>query len=191
MAAMLECVGEEGYAATTVPRVVARARVSRNAFYALFHDKLECFLAVCDELAEEVLDELRPSEPTDWLSGLRTGTQRYLRWWQERPAWSRTYLLEAPAAGPAAREQRQRQYARFQEMFDALAAWGRREQPALPPLWPRASQVIVHSITDLVADEVGAGRIGGLVDLEDDLVFLILTLLADEQTARREAGTRI
>jgi hypothetical protein len=51
--------------------------------------------------------------------------------------------------------------------------------------------VIVHSITDLVADEVGAGRIGGLVDLEDDLVFLILTLLADEQTARREAGTRI
>jgi AcrR family transcriptional regulator len=188
LAAMLECVGEEGYPATTVPRVVARARVSRNAFYELFSDKLDCFLALCDELAEEFLAQIQPTGPTDWLTALRQGIRRYLEWWQERPAWSRTWLLEAPAAGPEARAQRERQYRRFQEMFDGLAQWARQSQPGLPPLWPRATQVIVHSVTDLVANEVAAGRLDRLVELEDDLVFLILTLLTDEATARRETG---
>src|SRR4051794_39803140 len=58
LAAMLDCVGENGYEATTVPAVVARARVSRNAFYALFDDKTDCFLAVCDDLAKEVLGDM-------------------------------------------------------------------------------------------------------------------------------------
>ena len=43
--AMLETVAEQGYEATTVPRVVARARVSRNAFYEFFDDKTSCFIA--------------------------------------------------------------------------------------------------------------------------------------------------
>src|SRR3954449_6066659 len=58
LAAMLESVGEHGYAATTVPAVVAGARVSRNAFYELFDDKTDCFLALCDELAGQLLDAL-------------------------------------------------------------------------------------------------------------------------------------
>ena len=185
---MLECVGEQGFAAATVPRVVARAKVSRNAFYELFSDKLSCFLALCDELADEVRQQLLPAQPTDWISALRQGTRRYLRWWQERPTWSRTYLLEAPAAGPQARAQRQRQYARFEEMFVGLAAWARAEQPDLPALWPLAPRVIVSGVTELIADQVAAGRFEHLVELEDDVMFLILTLLADDATARRETG---
>ena len=33
-----------------VDQVVARARVSRNAFYELWRDKTDCFIALCDEL---------------------------------------------------------------------------------------------------------------------------------------------
>ena len=60
--AMLECVGRDGYEATTVPQVVATARVSRNAFYEFFADKADCFIAACDEAAQELLrgEDRRP-----------------------------------------------------------------------------------------------------------------------------------
>src|SRR5437588_2433053 len=188
LAAMLECVGEQGYAATTVPQVVARARVSRNAFYELFEDKLDCFLALSDELAAEVLAQLIGSGADDWLTALRAGLRRYLEWWQERPVYTRAYLLELPAAGPRAMEQRDRQYARFVEMFEALAAWARAEQPELAPLPALHARVIVFSVTEIIAEHVRTGRGDELMPLEEDLLRLIVLLLADEATAARRSA---
>jgi AcrR family transcriptional regulator len=190
LGAMLECVGEQGYERTTVPEVVARARVSRNAFYELFTDKLDCFNALCDQLAAEILEYMMPTETSDWVAALRSGTRRYLEWWQKRPAWSRTYLVEAAAAGTSAAAHRNEQYRRFEEMFEGLAQLARSQQPELPPLWPLAPRVLVHAVTDLVTDQVAAGRTAHLPELEDDLMFLMLLLLADEATARHELPGR-
>jgi AcrR family transcriptional regulator len=183
MRAMLASVAERGYEATTVPRVVAEARVSRNAFYELFADKTACFVALCDELAGEILDDIAVTTKTHWVAALRSGTERYLRWWQEQPAFSRTYFVELPAAGARAMEQRDRQYARFRSLFEALAAWARRDDPALPPLRPLVTRTIVLAVTELIAEEVRAGRTDRLTDLSDDLVHLMVLLLADEATA--------
>ena len=71
--AMLECVADRGYEATTVPGVVAAAKVSRNAFYALFADKADCFLALCDELAGEVLESMLESSPELAAAGAEQG----------------------------------------------------------------------------------------------------------------------
>src|SRR3569833_741535 len=48
--AMLQLVLRQGYGATTIPQVVALARVSSNTFYEYFADKEQCFLAACDEV---------------------------------------------------------------------------------------------------------------------------------------------
>jgi AcrR family transcriptional regulator len=184
--AMLECVAREGYEATTVPQVVATARVSRNAFYEFFKDKTDCFIAVCDQGAEELLSDLvgLASEP-DWIRALLEGTRRYLRWWQERPALSRAYFLSLPAAGERALRQRERQYAAFRAMFEDLARRARAEQPELAPLPPIMPRVLVLAITELVAEEVRAGALGRLTELEHDIAQLALRLLADEATAER------
>src|SRR6266480_2822674 len=130
---MLQCVGEEGYAATTVPKVVATARVSRNGFYALFEDKLDCFLALCDELSAGFLDELYAfgSEP-NWERALEEGMGAYLRFWQQRPEFSRAYLVELPSAGPRAWAQRDNQFKRYEPIFDQLAERARKADPSLP-----------------------------------------------------------
>jgi AcrR family transcriptional regulator len=179
--AMLDSVAERGYEATTVPTVVAAARVSRNAFYELFSDKLDCFLALCDQMASEMLDTLlaqrRQSE--DWVVALRSGTALYLRWWQEHPAFSRTYFIELPIAGPRAVAQRDRQYARFREMFEALGAWARVRRPDLPPLAPLVPRMLVVATTELVAEEVRAGRVDRLTELEEALVPVLVRLLAE------------
>ena len=180
LAAMLDSVAEHGYEATTVPDVVAAARVSRNAFYELFDDKLDCFLALCDEAAGEMLDTLFAQRRTagDWVAALHAGMALYLRWWSERPAFSRAYFVALPTAGPRAIEQRDRQYARFREMFEALGAWARAEQPDLAPLDTLVPRLLVVATTELVAEEVRAGRVDRLPELEDELVGVMVRLLA-------------
>jgi AcrR family transcriptional regulator len=181
--AMLECVAEHGYEATTVPQVVATARVSRNAFYEFFSDKTDCFIATCDQAARGLLEELvaLQAEP-DWIEAARRGAGIYLRWWQERPGLSRAYFLGLPQAGERAFAQRERNYELFRAMFSDLARRARAEQAGLPPLRPIGPRILVLSITELVAEEVRAGHVDRLTDLEDDLFFLMITLLADGAT---------
>jgi AcrR family transcriptional regulator len=183
---MLECVGRDGYEATTVPDVVATARVSRNAFYEFFQDKADCFIAVCDQTSEELLGELLElaGEP-DWIHAMREGARRYLLWWQERPTISSAYLVSLPTVGGRALEQRERHYAAFHVMFEDLGRRARAEQPELPPLSDLVPRVLVVAITELVAQEVRAGRTAKLTDLSDEIALLAIRLLADDATAAR------
>src|SRR5262245_54446167 len=77
--AMLGCVAARGYRGTTVPEVIAAARVSRNAFYQFFGDKTDCFLALCDDLTVGLLGELgRANAAATWVEALRAGLRTYL-----------------------------------------------------------------------------------------------------------------
>jgi AcrR family transcriptional regulator len=176
--AMLDEVAEHGYEATTVSDVVARARVSRNAFYVLYEDKLACFLALCETMTEALLaDTFQIDVAGDWRDGVHVGTQRYLEWWTTRLRFARAWLVELPTAGRPAIDQRDAAYAKFRERFEALAAWARHQQPELPPLHPVATRVIVSGITALVAEEVDAGRGEELMSLAPEIEWLVTTLV--------------
>lgn len=181
---MLECVAECGFEGTTVSMVVSAARVSSNAFYKFFADKTDCFLSACDGVAGELLAELvaLTAEP-DWIQAMRKGARIYLRWWAQRPAFARAYLLSLQSAGERADEQRERTYAMFRGMFAELARRARAEQSELPALSPLVPRVLVLAITGVVADEVRAGRTARLEELADDVARLAIKLLADDQTA--------
>jgi AcrR family transcriptional regulator len=177
--AMLESVAEHGYAGTTVQRVAAAARVSPNAFYKFFDDKLDCFLAVIDADAEQLVTELtEQADPSDWRATLRRGLRHYLEWWPARPLLSRAFLLELPAAGGRAVEHRDRIHDRFVDMQLALATLARRQEPDLPPVSPASVRLFLHGLTELVAHEVRAGRLDQLPALEHDVVRLAETALA-------------
>jgi AcrR family transcriptional regulator len=184
--AIIELVAEHGFEGTTVPMVVKTARVSSNAFYDFFADKTDCFLSACDVVAQDLLGELvvLTSEPA-WIHAMRRGTGIYLRWWRERPAFARAYLLSLQTAGERALDQRERTYQLFRAMFADLGRRARAEQPDLPPLSPLVPRVLVVSITELVAEEVRAGRLDRLGELETDLSHLAIKLLADDATAAR------
>jgi AcrR family transcriptional regulator len=183
--AMRECVGADGYEATTVPRVVARARVSRNAFYEHFEDKADCFVAMCEQHTVELLGALTAlGDRPDWITALRDGVDIYLRWWQDRPDYCRAFFVELPTAGPKALAFRDGAFEQFGAMFDALAAWGRHSDPDLPPLAPRAVALLVYGVTELIAQEWRAGRGDTLVTLHDDIVEHALRMLAGDEVAR-------
>jgi AcrR family transcriptional regulator len=183
---MLETVARRGWEAMTVPEVVATARVARNSFYEFFSDKADCFLAACDEEATDLLRAVQAfiDEP-DWLENMRLAVRAYLRWWAQRPQFARAYLIGLPAAGERAIAQRERSYELFAENFAQAGRRARAEQPSLPPLPALVPMVLVRAITEMVAAEVRAGRTDRLSDLEDDLIFIAVKLLADDATAAR------
>jgi AcrR family transcriptional regulator len=187
--AMLECVSERGFAETTVGDVVSAARASRNSFYQHFADKVDCFLAVCDWAAKDLLGEVQQFvTERDWLTALRRGLAAYLRFWAERPNFSVAYLVELATAGRLAVEQRERHYRSFEAMFGDLGARARGEQPELPPLSAVTCRLIVLGTTELVAGEVRGGRIDQLEELEEELFVFMVRLLADDATAQRGTG---
>ena len=177
--AMLDCVADQGYPATTVADVVSSARCSRNAFYELFEDKEACYIAASDETGAEMLHALVSAAQREesWLDALRSGTRSYLRWWADNPNYAAAYLIHLPSAGRRALEQRDRVYADFAAMFAGLAARARAEQPVLPPLPPLAPRLLVMAITELVAQEVRNGRTDKLPELEDMLVRFVVKAL--------------
>lgn len=177
--AMLDQVAEKGYPATTVGDVVSAARCSRNAFYELFEDKEACYIAASDEAGAEMLATLTAAASAEerWRDALRSGTRSYLRWWVDNPRYAAAYLVDLPAAGRRALDQRDRVYADFAAMFEGLAARARTEQPTLPPVPPLAPRLLVVAITELIAQEVRTGRVHSLMELEDALVRFIVKAL--------------
>jgi AcrR family transcriptional regulator len=178
--ATLELIARQGYAGTTVPEVVAAARVSRNAFYEHFADKEACFLALCAEEAAELSDAVLAASfrEKSWAAALRSGIRATLQWWRERPQFARTYFVEMPGAGPRAVEQRERAYRPFEDMFRQLGAWARRGGRRNPALRNRIPQLLIIAITEMIAVEVRAGRVAELLEIEDDLVHATSALLA-------------
>jgi AcrR family transcriptional regulator len=182
---MTELVGRQGYEATTVPQVVGAARVSAATFYRFFTDKTDCFLAVCDEAVEEILARLTAVDTDDWVLAVHRGVDVYLHWFQDQPALTRAYLVELPMAGARATAQRDAAYDRFRTVFADLARRARDENPLLPPLSEVALTVAVIAPTEVVAWQVRRGNTTTLTSLHDEIVGVIIRLLADDETARR------
>jgi len=185
---MIEVVADRGFEATTVSQVVAAARVSRNAFYEFFADKADCFLTVTDELGRELLKEMTELSFEDgWVEVVRRGTALYLAWWREHSVLARAYFLGVAELGANGLAQRQAAYGRFEAMFLELARRARLEQPELEPLSPLVPRALVFAITEIVAEEIRAGRAEQLVELHPQLFSLIVRLLADDATAHAVA----
>ncbi len=177
---MEERVGEYGYDSTTVPQVIKAARVSTATFYRFFSDKVDCFIAVCEERGDALLQELFPDEHElrSYTASQRLdrGLRTYLRFWADNPALARAYFVELPAAGPRAVSERDRQYERFAAL-NRMLALNSREQlggAAPPDIDVRASVIV---ITELIAAEIRAGNAEQLPQLHDDLRRLLLKLL--------------
>jgi AcrR family transcriptional regulator len=184
--AMGELVGERGYDATTVPQVIAAARVSSNTFYSFFADKTDCFIALCEQQGDQLLAALTVDPPEDVQDGielLNLGIRTYLSWWRDQPAMARAYFIELPAAGTRALEERERQYARFEQIHRAMGERARTLFPGSPPLRDIDVRASVIIVTELAAAEVRAGRVDSIDELEDDLRYVLVRLLVGERAA--------
>jgi AcrR family transcriptional regulator len=117
MYAMTAVVGEKGYNATTVAEVVARAGVSRRAFYQCFPNKQACFLATYDMIVEEVLDSVTNaySGAEDLADSASFGIQALFERSAADPNVLRLIMIEIGAAGPTGAARREQLIAAYEQ----------------------------------------------------------------------------
>lgn len=123
--AVTEEVAARGYAGTTVQHVIARAKVSRTAFYAQFEDKQAAFaqahLVASGQLLELIRDRVADLGEVAWRQRLEAGVAAYLEGFEGAPAYAVSFMVELRAAGPLLLDQRDRVLERHAHNFARLA----------------------------------------------------------------------
>jgi AcrR family transcriptional regulator len=105
MMAMAALVAKRGYQATSIEKIVKRAKISRGTFYAHFENREDCLLAIFDEGlsgAQRQVEEAVAAHDGDWPEEIRAGIVAFLDYIADNPALARTCMVESVTAGPAA-----------------------------------------------------------------------------------------
>jgi AcrR family transcriptional regulator len=175
--AAISAFADAGFEATTVADIVARARVSRRAFYGLFESKEECLLAAVDAGREMLLPRIAKaavvSAPLPYAESVRAVVREYLRVCASEPEFTRAWTVDLPIAGPRALKRRN-------DYFDTLADFARMVHTsrgvgdALPDSLYLA---VIGGCHELFFRYVIDGRTEALPELEDPIVQILLTWL--------------
>lgn len=107
--AMLESIGEQGYATTVVADVIAKAVASRKTFYEHFEDKQACFFATSEEIVEGWVARVESANDAAADGGevIETLVNELFALALESPASLRVIAVELTAAGSAGIERRE------------------------------------------------------------------------------------
>jgi AcrR family transcriptional regulator len=164
MAAMVEAVGEHGYAKTTVAQLTARAGVSRKAFYQHFANKQQCFLETYDALAAEavqvVTDAYLRESATE--ASARSGIDALFEWAIENQRALRLILMEVGSTGPAGIARRERLLGDFEELLRVSLGLGSGPNPVL--------RAIIGGLNQVLYTHAHSGRYAELSGLVPALV---------------------
>jgi AcrR family transcriptional regulator len=191
IAAMIAAAGTKGYGSTTIGDITRRARVSRDTFYEQFANKEACFLAAYDATTRELMDEMivaGTSQP-NYVEGIRNGVRAYLRFWSERPDAARVCTLEVMAAGTEALAHREQTLRTFARLYRTVSERARAQQPGLPTVPDIVARAIVVGAVELTTEYIREDRVSSLPELESDVLYLWLMVLAGHEVAAAAVAT--
>jgi AcrR family transcriptional regulator len=117
--AMIELAARAGYQRVTIAQISSRARVSSATFYEQFEDKEDCLLAAYRTAAERVLGQMQLMGGPDWSAAARGGLGELLEALRSNPDAGRLLFVEARAAGPHVRRERERALDEFERRIEA------------------------------------------------------------------------
>jgi AcrR family transcriptional regulator len=107
--AMIESIAQRGYQTTTVAHVIGLAGVSRRAFYELFSNKEQCFLATYDIVVARARKRVIDAWVAErgWANRLHAACKALLDDAAESPKGPRLVLVDSLGVGPKSRERMQ------------------------------------------------------------------------------------
>ena len=115
MVAMTELMAERGYRGVSLGDVVARAGVSRTAFYQSFAHKADCAFAAYDRFIDVLLRDIaeRTAAAADWDAFMVALLEGYVMTLERDLVVARAFQIEMDAVGPEARRRRRDALQRF------------------------------------------------------------------------------
>lgn len=170
-AAMIACVSERGYAATTVEDLVELSGVSRRSFYDYFGDKAGCLRAAIEEIFGVALEQLQDEstdEDLEVASRRRFGLLATMA--TAQPAAAKVCLNDAFAAGPAAIEP-------MEDAVHAYEALFRRGYERSPEHAGMPEELIsgrVGGILEVIRARLRSGNQSDLPGITEDIVAMVV-----------------
>jgi AcrR family transcriptional regulator len=172
--AMVECVNEHGFVATTISELVARAHISRRSFYEHFHNKDECLLATYDTVVHRLGRRLRAAQDPsyEWPEQLEAFIRALFDGAGDRPDAARLVCVEMGAAGPVG-VQRWAEGAELVQRY-ILEGYARAPSPGTVP--DPVARAIVGALRRILYTRVRGAR--SSKSLKADLAKLVPDLVA-------------
>jgi AcrR family transcriptional regulator len=181
--AVAEAVSEQGYPATTVADIIARARLSRRTFYEHFSDKEECFLAAYDTVVEQLLEGVKHAvDAADtWPQKVHDGLRMFLTSLAAEPAFARMCIVEVVAAGPEARSRRDAAMSVFVRFLEP----GRDEAPKGVVVPELAGEIVVGGLYEVIYTRLLRDAADELIPLLPELLYCALVPYVGHRAAER------
>jgi len=172
LTAAAEVFAEQGYAYTTVSRILLRAGVSRRTFYEQFDGKDACLLAAYDDAEQRAweLGAAAAASHCDWSERVGAALAATLDFVVAEPAAGHLFTLEARASCAAIGE-------RHQIALDSLAMAlraGNRPPSDLPQLPKRTERALVEQVAALAGSYLLSGAVELLPSLAPQLLEHLL-----------------
>ena len=193
---MADEVAHRGPAGVTVARVIARAGVSRRAFYEIFGDVEDCLLETFNwaiALAQ-ACGEAAYARERSWREAVRAGLAALLRFFDENPLLAQLCIVHAAAGGPRVLERRAET---LLELGDVVDRARQRRTLAREPSPVVAEGVVGAVVAVLYGRLLRRGGPAGdysppkpgdpkLIDLHGELMSLIVLPYLGTNAATRE-----
>lgn len=184
-AAIIACVAERGYHATTITQIAAGAGLSRRTFYGYFKSKDECFFdayqLIGDHLAE-VLEEAAEGQKV-FPAKVRAQLMALLETFAANPDLVRFSLIAPATAGGEFLER----YRAFLERLVAIVSDGHPKTRAGAERTEATAMAAAGGLAALLVSKVRAGEGENLPELLPDLTELLLTPYVGRKRAAAEA----
>ncbi|HST54987.1 MAG TPA: TetR/AcrR family transcriptional regulator [Solirubrobacteraceae bacterium] len=157
-AAMVQAVNEQGFVATTISDLVARAGISRRSFYEHFDNKDECLLATYDEIVERLNRRLinAYSAVDEWPEQIEAFARALFEATADRPDAARLVCVEMGGAGAAGVE---RWYQGTEQLGSFISA-GFEQSPGPGTVPDPVAKAFVGSLRKILYSRVQRGLSG-------------------------------
>jgi AcrR family transcriptional regulator len=181
---MVDVVGDYGYEAASVQKILDLTGLYRQAFYDTFEDVEACYLAALDfgiAQIEAVVIAAAAAEES-WRGRLRAGLAALLEALESDPGTGRALIVEVHAAGPEALRRRSDAMKRVTDFIDSA----RREvagDQAPPPI---AAEGIAAGMHSVVHAKLAAGEVEGFRELLPDFMYFAVLPYFGPEAAEQE-----
>lgn len=182
MTAALELFGTEGYPATSIERLCARANVSTRNFYEEFASREALLIALHDQITQKAFDAVMAAfgdagdEPTPVR--LDRAIDAYIGTTSSDPRWTRIAYVEVVGVSAAVERHRLAWRAKLAELIEAEAALAVRRGEAAERDYGLTATAFIGAVNELVYHWSIHGRQEPLAVIRGELTRLALAALS-------------
>lgn len=185
MTAALELFGTEGYPATSIERLCARANVSTRNFYEEFSSREALLIALHDQITQQAFAALIEAvgevidEPTSVR--LDRAITAYIRITSGDPRWTRIAYVEVVGVSAAVERHRLAWRAKMAQLIEAEAALAVSRGEAVDRDYSLTATAFIGAVNELVYSWSIHGRQVPLETITGELTRLALAALSGQR----------